>query len=82
MSGIILGSRAGRAAPNCKPAEVFVVSAAASVGSGRSPHIDFVKYPATLALFQKVVGCGGSERKFSSTFFKRWWGVGGKAPKV
>ncbi len=20
--------------------------------------------------------------KFSSTFFKRWWGVGGKAPKV
>ncbi len=31
--------------------KVFVVSAAASVGSGRSPL-------ATLALFQKVVGCG------------------------
>jgi len=22
------------------------------------------------------------QRKFSSTFFKRWWGFGGKAPKV
>jgi hypothetical protein len=39
--------------------EVFVVSASASVSSGRSLHIDFVKYPATLALFQKVVGVRG-----------------------
>ena len=41
-------------------AKSFVVSAAASVGSGRSLHIDFVKYPATLALFKGCRGAGVS----------------------
>jgi len=58
----------------------FVVSAAASVGSGRSRHIDFVKYPATLALFQKVAGVRGERAEVFVHLFQKVAGVRGQRP--